>query len=463
MASIDGTKLKEYLTCPRIPFLAFHLGKEQEQPPTPMLEVLFRSGYRVEARLLEEYAPEEADFSPGDFEAGFQATLDLIDRKVPAISNGVLKLGEFLGRPDLLLLNEQAGWYEVADIKSTHKVHASALLQVGFYSRLLGQVRPAPKQGLLILRDGRQVRFDLEDHAASVEYLLRTLQRFRDQRSADPEAHRVEACLDCRYRLVCDDELESRRDLSLTPGLTRAQARALRAAGLDNLDDLAALERPEALFQASGLAGDLLRRLSRRARAVVEGRLLRFDRNGEQAAQAGFGLAALFSERQGDPAVAVAGQVFGDLEKFRVRFLRRPEAADPETEFRELLINLRGSKGPILVYGESVIRCLDHLAARQPAQAGGLEKVRERLVDLRSGLRRSIALPGLDRTAAQAASAAGLAPERAGADEDLELEVLRYLEEETEAHQDSIERLLRRDLMLIAQLRELLLAKGNSS
>src|SRR5262245_17342654 len=102
MRSIDGTRIKESLTCERLPWLDFHGPRDRQLPPTERMRILFQSGHRVEARILGGMDVSAVRFAPGDFDAGFAATLDLMAARAPLIGNGVLKLGEFLGRPDLL-------------------------------------------------------------------------------------------------------------------------------------------------------------------------------------------------------------------------------------------------------------------------------------------------------------------------------------------------------------------------
>lgn len=456
MRSIDGTRLKEYLTCPRLPYLAFHLDDSVTLPPTETMEILFRTGHRVEGRILEQIEPEEVVFPRGDFDAGFRATLDLMDQRAPAIANGVLKLGEFLGRPDLLLLNEEDGRYEVADVKSTCVLHASAVMQVTFYSRLLGQIRAMPRSGYVILRHGERRAFPVADYLASVEHLIRVMQRFRGSREADPGPHRQEACLDCRYHDVCAADLESSGDPGQLAAISRAEAAALRREGWDTVESLAGQEDRKALALASGLGRERLDRVVHWAQAVQAGRPRSIRAPTARLAEARFGLTALCSNRLEEPNVAVAGQVFGQADKFRVRFLRRPESDQPAAELGALLTNLSRSRGPILVFGTDVEACLAECVEKLPALQPALKNVTERLLDLRAELRRSRSLAGFDRTPVLAARALGLA-DPGDADD---LAMLRYLEGEPEGDPAAIDRQLRRDLELMHLIRDHLLDRG---
>lgn len=459
MRPIDGTRIKESLTCERLPWLDFHGPRDRVQQPTERMRILFQSGQRLESRILEGMDVEAVRFEPGQFDAGFTATLDAMARRVPAIANGVLKLGEFLGRPDLLLLSE-AGVYEVADIKSTQKVHAAAMMQIAFYSRLLGQIAKPPRHGHVILRSGERFTFALDEFAASLERLLGRMQSLRNRVDSDPGPHRVEACLDCRWQAVCMDDLEVADDPSLAPDLTREQKGALASAGITTLRAVAAIADTRAVADASGLAHDLVTRFVRRARAVTEGRPQFYGAVRPELAGADLALAALVDERAKDAVVAVAGIVASRPDRFRVRWMRMREHAHPEQEFAELVKNLARTQGPLLIYGPSVRRALEEALDLDPSLADPVESVLARTLDVRGELRRACALPGFDRRPADAVRAAGIA----FVDDDaIDLDALGYLEDDARTDVDVVARWLRRDLDAMLALRSFVVAGASPS
>lgn len=454
MRSIDGTRIKESLTCERLPWLDFHGPRDRVEQPTERMRILFQAGQRLEASILAGMDVESVRFDAGQFDAGFSATLDAMARRVPAIANGVLKLGEFLGRPDLLLLSE-SGVYEVADIKSTQKVHAAAQMQIAFYSRMLGQIAKPPRHGHVILRNGERFVFALDDVAASLERLLARLQTLRNRVDSDPGAHRIEACLDCRWQTVCMNDLEVADDPSLAPDVTREQKGALASAGITTLRAAAAIVDTRAVADAAGLAHDLVTRFVRRARAVTEGRPQFHAPPRPELARADLALAALVDERAKDAVVAVAGIVASKPDRFRVRWLRQREHAHPEQEFAELVRNLARTQGPLLIYGPSVRRALEEGLDLDPSLADAVESVLARTLDVRGELRRACALPGFDRRPGDAVRSAGLT----FADDDaIDLAALRYLEDDTATDVDSVARMLRRDLDALLAVRTFVLA-----
>lgn len=476
MRFIDGTRVKEFFTCPRLPFLAFHRSRTDELPPTPRSLVYFEAGHRIEKSILDTIEHEAIRFPPGDWNEGFLATQDAMARKVPAIAQGVIKLGEFLGRPDLLLYDRELDGYEVADIKSTMKTKTSARMQIAFYSRLLAQFATPPRRGHVILRDGSRDSFDLSIVDASLKRVLEILQRQRATKNADPGANWREHCLDCRYREICSFDLSTNDAIERLPGITRAQAAALRAEGFSTLVDLGAERRsppsesipptrfdglhvlpPESFDHSeqstdggvvSELPADQIRALSYRARAASDGRVHVFRKARPELESATFALVAAYSERLIEPAVAIAGVVFSDLDRYKLRLLRTADDPQAATNLDALVRNLARSQGPIVVYGDTVKKALD-AALHRHRITFDLASLEARFVDLRGEMRRSLALPSFDGTPLLAAQAFSIDV----GDDAPDVRALAFLEGAPGAEVSALDDFLRKELTILHALR----------
>lgn len=466
MRPIDGTKVKEFFTCPRVPYFSFHRSKEDELPATERAKVFFRVGNRIERELMARFEPEVVSFRPGDFEAGHRSTLELVASKVPAITNGVLKLGEFLGRPDLLLFNEAEDCYEVADIKSTMKTKTSARMQIAFYARMLSQVATPSQRGHVILRDGSRDTFELAEIESSLKRVLETLQSMRKpaSRAFDPGPLWHEHCLDCRWQEICRFEMQASDAFERVPGLTRAERDALRSAGIETVEQLADESSVAEIATRLEWPVDQMRAINLRARAVRDERSFRVRPLRRELFEAKFALGALYSERLTEPHVAVAGYLFDAPEKFRVRPLRRPEVADPAATLRDFLANLLRSTGPVVVFGSDVMRALE-----SAAHAHGIEfdptELRARFIDIRAELRRTFALHSFDSTPSLAARTLGVADAAFHSIHDDGIEVAALCALEGEPGNDglpALEALLRRDLALVAAIRSHLAQEPSS-
>jgi predicted RecB family nuclease len=458
MHFIDGTRIKEYFTCPRLPYLAFHRDRDEVLPDTPRSKIYFATGRRVEAELLATSPHEVIEFPRGDFEAGFRATQAAMSRKAPALANGVFKLGEFVGRPDLLLYAEDIDAYEVADIKSTMVTKTSARMQVAFYSRMLAQFANPPRRGHVILRDGSRDTFELAAIAASLAHVIERLQSMRRSAGADPGACWQEHCLDCRYRVICAEDLAAADSVAQLPGITRAQVESLAMAGVATVG---ALADPSVLDSTNGrteLPPEQVRTLAGRAVALLEGKPIRLRSTHGDLAAATFGLAALYSERLAEPHVALAGVVFAEPTKQRVRMLRTADSPDAAANLSSFIENVARSSGPIVIYGDAVKKAL-HSALARYAPTVDVRRIEERLFDLKAELRRTFAMPSFDRTVMAAASAFGV--DRAEVDaEAITLGALSFVEGEPGGDESAVAVSLQHELSALTALRAHLLERG---
>jgi uncharacterized protein len=200
----------------------------------------------------------------------------------PVVYQGVLFDGSFQGRPDFLIAAHrdprtgarigpaQPGHYEPYDAKLARQARPGAVLQLAAYAvalpsigaavpRMMHLLHPAQEQGRA---DGvgviRSMR--VEDVAPMVRHVRSRL----DARLAAPAtvsdpswAQPRPECASCAFSEHCADGRAAARDLSLVAGLRTEQRRALRAAGITSVEELAAArdEQRPAAMSAAAFAG----------------------------------------------------------------------------------------------------------------------------------------------------------------------------------------------------------------
>jgi uncharacterized protein len=131
--------------------------------------------------------------------------------------------------------------YEPVDTKLARSPKASHLIQLGLYGDLIGYVQGRPSTKLHVaLGDGTERAFVAKDF----QYTLSVAKdRYLSFVSAGAEGTSPEpcgACKLCGWRNVCTEEWEQTDHLSRVAGLSRPQAKKLRAAGIGTLAALAA-------------------------------------------------------------------------------------------------------------------------------------------------------------------------------------------------------------------------------
>lgn len=220
-------------------------------------EERFLAGLRDEGLGVESIEWDDETPARVDRYRGMAAaTLEAMRRGADVVYQATFFDGRRFGRADFLRrVARPSGlgdWsYEVWDTKLAHHARASAVLQLCFYSDLLGAAQGiAPERMHLALGGsaGETVSFRVDDYAACYRMVTR---EFEAMLAAGPACYPpstrpdpVEHCDVCRWNLHCRATRRAARDLSLTANLSARQRRALRERGVETIDSLASLRLP---------------------------------------------------------------------------------------------------------------------------------------------------------------------------------------------------------------------------
>lgn len=211
-----------------------------------------------------------------DIEAKSQRTRAALREGADVIYQGAFLEGPWQGYSDFLLkvpLPSALGdySYEVADTKLSRSAKPKHLIQMCIYSDILAREQGvAPQRMHVALGDGTvaTVRVD-----AVIHYFQFARDRFLTFAATPPETSEGAPCgycTFCRWATACDAEWEAADHLSIVAGLTRGQAEALRAAGVPDLNVLAALPPGVAV---DGIQPETLWKLREQARLQAHQRL----------------------------------------------------------------------------------------------------------------------------------------------------------------------------------------------
>ena len=259
----------------------------------PQLDRIAERGELHEERFLEQLRAdgvsiteipwEEWDSHHGEhMRTMAEATLDAMRSGVDVVFQATFFDGRRFGRADFLRRVDQPSalgeWsYEVWDTKLARHAKASAVLQLAFYSDLLGRLQErAPERMHLALGGdpGEVASFRVADFGAYYRLVTRELEQLLGGAAAGyptaTEPDPVEHCGVCRWDEWCRGERRQSRHLSLTAGISSAHRRALRDRGVDTIDALAALEFPLDPPLERG-SEDSLWRVREQARIQMEG------------------------------------------------------------------------------------------------------------------------------------------------------------------------------------------------
>ena len=291
-----------------------------------------RYGMKFEEKLEAELIQNLGDQIAKPIDPTMEATLELMDRGVPVIYQGILKGGSgamaFSGRPDFLLRSDYRfdfgdsgfaakqvdGWsggYTAWDAKLSQTAKPEYQVQVGLYVDVLQSLGLAAKTNHgLILGNSELAHFDADVLMAQMQqkrntYLQQVFslidqapQRLEDIGSLICDASSY--CEICEYPDLCQAMRIETNHLQLVANITRPQIESLARSGIKTVTQLASFSGP-----TDKLSEDVTSRLSRQARLQQE-----FYDSGKKSVEvvSPDGLTTLREEHPGD--------IFFDLEGF---------------------------------------------------------------------------------------------------------------------------------------------------
>jgi predicted RecB family nuclease len=199
-------------------------------------EARFLASLRAGGPVVEIDRPERA-VHPAEAVA---RTAEAFENGAPVVYQAAFFDGRFLGYADFIIRTDD-GNYEVYDTKLARHAKITALLQLAAYSDQLQRIGiPTGGNVYLVLGDDSISEHRLADILPVYRKRRARLEELIDGRVADPAATawgdpRYSACGRCA---VCDEQVQSYRDLLLVSGLRVTQRARLIDAGIHTIEQL---------------------------------------------------------------------------------------------------------------------------------------------------------------------------------------------------------------------------------
>jgi predicted RecB family nuclease len=272
--------LVNFLACPHVTFLDLRnlehplkateddaqsllLKKRGLEHERRYLYQLHRLGRSIEAIPADAPLPERVKLTRDAMAAG----ADIIYQAV-LLSGPYHGFAAFLRRLDSRPGSNPA--YEVLDTKLARSPAPHHLIELCFYSHLLGIVQGSvPHSMHLVLGDNREAGFRFKDFAYYFRVARKRFESFVARPPADSYPQPCRHCERCSWRALCCERWEADDHLSAVADMQRSQIRKLNAAGIMTVHALAAL--PENT-RVPKLSPQTLARLRSQARLQVHKR-----------------------------------------------------------------------------------------------------------------------------------------------------------------------------------------------
>lgn len=294
---LSATDLSNHLACRHLTELELSAARGERDVPkweSPDMKVIQELGLRHETKylkLLEKEVGQLLNLSGMDEKRLLDETRKAMEAGIEAIAQGALLHGRFFGRPDVLRkvkgkLSRFGDWsYEAYDCKLSKETKATTILQLSFYSELLGEIQrppnatttpsPATDSKSKSKSNKSQSAFDFDAAPISpADYLPEFMWVVPPGKESSPEQYRVaeysayyrhvkdrlekstnnghsdtypepcQHCDVCRWFRECDRRRRDDKHLSLVAGIRRQQRDQLEIWEVGDIEKLAAMQYP---------------------------------------------------------------------------------------------------------------------------------------------------------------------------------------------------------------------------
>jgi predicted RecB family nuclease len=251
---------------------------EEEAPPGPYEQVLFRLGERHEVSHLATF-PEHVDLSDGTLEDREKRTKEAVKRGAPVIYQAVLRTThklsgreyEILGEPDFLIKYENA--YIIRDSKIsrriTEKDHPEILRQLEIYGWLFEQTLGIPQRGLQV-HSGPGDIIEVEYDGGMAALML--FGDFGSLKTAEAEVYSPvgwSKCGGCPFHAHCWPRAEENNDVALISGVDQNLATALNEQGITTIEEFLRRFDEDSLSEFKRPWGSGMRRVGKDAAKIL--------------------------------------------------------------------------------------------------------------------------------------------------------------------------------------------------
>jgi predicted RecB family nuclease len=273
----SASDLVNYLECEHLTALDL-IDLETPLPKTKdsdQAKLIQDKGYAHEADFLAVLKARHSSLIDiaaigGNLEQKIANTRQAMRDGFEIIFQATLRDGSLIGHADFLRKvsrpSELGDWsYEVMDTKLARSTKAKFIIQLGFYSELVGKAQGlAPLQMHVVLGDRTEVAYRYADYA---RYLKLVTERFLERVAGQAvETYPVpcEKCDLCKWSGLCEDKRVTDDHLCQVANISQLQIKKLQSAGVTTLEALGTLSATATRIQK--MTAETLEKLHRQAR-----------------------------------------------------------------------------------------------------------------------------------------------------------------------------------------------------
>lgn len=258
--------------------LFYRFNREEEIPPGPFEQVIFRLGKRHEETHIKSLG-EYFNVLELPRDQQIKKTEELIQGNMPIIYQGVLSVTEkikdseieLIGIPDIMIYNNSS--YTIRDCKlarhADDKRHPEILAQLQVYGYLYEKTtRMKPTKLEAFLGDSSIVEVPYDDGVSAIK-IIRELLDIITLPEVPYSPVGWSKCQDCGFSRICWDTSVKNNDVALVYDVDQNLARVFRAEGILTIEQLLEKYNEASLSELKRPWGNSLRKVGNSAKSII--------------------------------------------------------------------------------------------------------------------------------------------------------------------------------------------------
>jgi predicted RecB family nuclease len=331
---LSATDVSNHLGCRHLTQLELGVVRGNRVPPelrAPDLVMIQQLGLRFESQYLEALRKSGLEVVHlGEIKDEMRAmaeTEKAMQKGIHVIAQGALGVGRWFGRPDVLRRSDKpserfGAWsYEAYDCKLARETKAGAILQLSFYSELLGEIHggtiDSMPESMWIVHPGTALKpeqYRVAEYAAYFRYVRGQLERACTEGNEQTYPEPCTQCEICQWFQECDQRRRDDDHLSLVAGIRQLQRNQLEVWNCATVTELAGMPVPLKEKPLHGSRESMVR-VREQARVQIAGRVQQKPVHELLKIEPDIGFCRLPEPSPGDMFVDLEGDPFaGDLE-----------------------------------------------------------------------------------------------------------------------------------------------------
>jgi len=245
--TITGHTIINFCISPFSIWCEYFAPFEAKDPENPYMRLLFDRGHDHEKNIVEKNYKDATVIAAKSFETGFKIFLEdgkkgakyFVHAPLFYLSEDIYGITDVLEKDDSHSSVFGDHHYVVKEIKSAKHIKHEYIMQGAFYNYMLGKIQGyIPKKFFLINRDGEESDYEFEKYEDELKLALTGIREIQKGKIVTPTAK------SCRWpwESYCNSKAKDAGDVSILPSVGPAVKKKLNDAGIFTIHEL--LEKP---------------------------------------------------------------------------------------------------------------------------------------------------------------------------------------------------------------------------